>query len=532
MPTLKSSFLRTPYSFLLGFFILLLSQPDFSLFFSLLASWIGYGLIFSSLILLEKKRRFFVATTFFALVQLTHLSWMLRDAYVGKLIYLVVILLCFGLGLQMGILSFFLKSPEKMTFLSCLSFASLWTIMEWSRLLFLSGFPFNPVGLVMSATNWGSQMAALFGIYGMSFFVILTNLFFYRQKKRAFLMCAFLPFLWGGIAIKYHDYQNKQHPPEILRALLVQSGLRPEEKHWLRQEPPLSPQLIWEHLFSLIHPFFGQPIDLIVMSEGQVPYGFSQPIYSKLALQESFKIFWKEPIVIEKNWVGNQEWAQGVADIFDADFIIGLDDYSDNQAYNAAFLFTPGQEPKRYEKRVLLPMGEYIPFSFCKAIAKKYGITDSFIRGKEAKALRGKRADYGTIICMEEIYGHLTRETQKKNAQLLVGLSNDVWYPDSRLPYVHFLHARLRAIECGLPLLRSCNTGVTCGIDCLGRTIKMACFASAKQKISAECILVELPLAQSITLYSLFGDHLILILCLAFLTLSLGCSLRKKMEQK
>lgn len=521
---------KAPYAFLLGFFILLLAQPDFSLFFSLLASWIGYGLIFSGLIHLEKKRRFFVAVTFFALVQFTHLSWLLRDAYVGKWIYLVAIIICVGLGLQMGILSCFLKSPEKMTLLSSLAFASLWTIMEWSRLFFLSGFPFNPVGLAMSATDWGSQMAAVAGIYGMSFYVILTNLFFYRGKKRAFLVCAFLPFFWGIGVIGYHDYQNKKDPPKSLHALLVQSGLHPEEKHWLAKKPPLAPQKIWEQLFALIHPFFGQNIDLIVMSEGQVPYGFDQPIYTKEAIQKSFNNFWNYPITIEKKWGSNQEWAQGIVDLFDADLIIGLDDSSHQKNYNAAFLFAPGQLPKRYEKRVLLPMGEYIPFSFCKAIAKKHGIVDSYSPGTEAKALKGKRGDYGTLICMEENYGHLTRETRKKNAQVLVGISNDIWYPASRLPYVHFLHARLRAIECGIPFLRSCNSGVTCAIDSLGRVIKMARFASAKQKVTAECLLVEVPSEHFFTLYSLFGDHLIVSLCLFFLAFSSSSYLHKKIS--
>lgn len=532
MLIVKNRFVHKPYSLLFGFFILLLAQPDFSPFFCFLASSIGYGFLFFSLTLLKKKKRFFIASFFFALIELTHLSWLLRDAYVGKWIYLVTVLLCIGLGLQMGIFSLFLRLPEKMTLASTLALASFWTLMEWSRLFVLSGFPFDPIGLSMSVTDWGSQMAAIAGIYGMSFWVILTNLFFYQQKKRAFFFCICCPFLWGQSVIAYYDFQNKQHPSQKIHALLVQSGLLPEEKHWLGKEPPLAPQIIWEQLFSLMQPFFGKQIDLIVMSEGQVPYGFRQAIYSKEEIQKSFQFFWKWPIALEANWVANEAWGQGIAELFDADVIIGLDDFVQTKSYNAAFLFAPGKIPQRYDKRILLPMGEYIPFSFCKRIAKKYGIVDSYSPGKEAKVLHGKKGDYGTLICMEENYGHLTHESRKKNAQLLVGLSNDVWYPDSRLPYVHFLHARLRAIECGIPLLRSCNTGVTCAVDPLGRTIKMAHFASSKQKITAEAILVEISLASIFTLYSLFGDYLILTLCGSFLVLFLGCCLRKKGEQK
>ena len=139
----------------------------------------------------------------------------------------------------------------------------------------------------------------------------------------------------------------------------------------------------------------------------------------------------------------------------------------------------------RYEKRILLPIAEYIPFNWVKKFALKYGIADSFTPGLEAKVFQMGRVKTGVSICYEETFGNLMRANRAKGADLLINLTNDAWYPDSRLPSVHYLHGRLRAVELGIPLLRSCNTGVTCGIDALGRTIGMLPFETPRVQTSA-----------------------------------------------
>ena len=74
-------------------------------------------------------------------------------------------------------------------------------------------------------------------------------------------------------------------------------------------------------------------------------------------------------------------------------------------------------------------------------------------------------------ICMEEMYSFIVRGGRLLNADLLLNITNDGWYPNSRLPKQHFDHGRIRAVENGLPLVRACNTGVTGAVDALGREI-------------------------------------------------------------
>ena len=52
---------------------------------------------------------------------------------------------------------------------------------------------------------------------------------------------------------------------------------------------------------------------------------------------------------------------------------------------------------------------------------------------------------------------------------LLVNLTNDAWFGLTTGPYQHFHQARLRAVEQGLPLVRSANNGISAIVDPVGR---------------------------------------------------------------
>src|SRR5262249_35114507 len=109
------------------------------------------------------------------------------------------------------------------------------------------------------------------------------------------------------------------------------------------------------------------------------------------------------------------------------------------------------------------------------------------------------------LVCYEIIFPGEAVPPQER-PEWLLNLTNDGWFGLSSGPYQHFRQARIRAIEEGLPLVRAANTGISAGVDSLGRTVKML-------PLGVEGVL-DSPLPQSIEppLYLKLGDAPLIVL--------------------
>lgn len=527
---------------LLSFFIVAFGQPARSPLLGLFAACFGYA-IFWRVILGKKeaKQRFFLATFWFTAIQLVQLSWMLSHPFFY--IYGPYVLFSFLQGVQFGLISL-LVTPEKIIrYRTIFTVAALWVLMEWSRLYFLSGYSWNPSGMALTGNIYSLQIASFFGIFGLSFWVIFVNLLglksLIEKKFLIFMLAASIPYFYGWIHFELHELKNDQQ--NHFTAVLVQPSFPVDGSDHIRDRKTLIAYVTeqWKHILQISKKQHGKKIDLVVLPEYVVPFGTYTAVFPYEIVKNIFsEVFGKETLQklppLEEHlsqqfktaisdepisFVNNAYWLQALANVFEAPIIAGLEDVDDialNQRkfYSAALYLEPGCKncsiPLRYEKRVLVPLGEYIPFSFCKQLAMRYGVTGSFTRGELAKVFSHPKTPFGASICYEETFGHIMRESSQNGAKMLVNLTNDGWFPGSLLTKQHFDHARLRSVECGIPLLRACNTGITGGFDSFGRVVSTLQDTKKNHEFISDSLFIEMPMHTYQTLYSKFGDHLIL----------------------
>ncbi|WP_213358117.1 apolipoprotein N-acyltransferase [Chlamydiifrater phoenicopteri] len=503
----------------LSLFSAMISQPDIAPCLSLVGGVSSFGLFWYSIRTCGTKKRGIIAFFWMAVVSAVHFSWMTSVSLLGWAIYFPWIALAMLSGLVFSVFSLGLFWTKKYrSFLSTtFIFSFLWVFWEAARHYYiLSGISLDYVGWALTGAPYFAQFSSFFGWAGLSVVVMSANiaLFYFLERRRlqdfvSLFFLVFLPCCLGGGLREIVKHREGASVSKSLRVALLQTA-----------EPPFTSipsrvLSVWEKLFKLCSRIDSK-VDLIVMPEVSVPFGVHRRIYPAeeyKALQEMWLegrgSFYEEP------FLSNKEIASDLSNRFNCDLLLGLERYTDSERrfYNSAFMFSPGAVLSgSYDKRILVPGGEYIPGGafgerffrlFCPECILPYvrepGTKSGVFISKDGIPL-------AVTICYEETFGFLVREYKKAGARLLINISNDGWYPGSRLPKVHFLHGVLRNLECGLPCVRACHTGVTAVVDALGRVIAKLPEDNCTRKVLPGVLIAEVPLFEYCTPYSIYGD--------------------------
>lgn len=515
--------------FFISWAIVAWGQPHISLFLSVLSSSVGFALFFLGILKVStRKRRILFGVLWFFSVQLVQLSWVASPTYQGIYIYFVYLFLALFLAMEFGALLFFLPAKGPLTGKQIFGLAGLWTVIEWSRLFLACGFAWNPIGLSLTGVTCSAQLASVGGIFVLSFLVLLTNLFclnmfFFPSKKNGLVFggLALFPYVFGQLYLTKYDRIPQENE---LRVALIQTALYPDQKNLFfdREEAFVHPFFQWDLILTALD---GKgPLDLIVLPEYAVPFSASAAVYPYKEILPFVGEGVADSSRLEDSsyaeyrggewFVSNAFLAQGMANHYGAEVVIGLDLKEGEKSYNAAFHFIPQQqEGVSYKKRILVPLAEYLPFSLLRPLVATYGITDFFTHGKEPYVTEGK-LPLSLSVCYEECFPHLMREGRSNGGEIFVNVTNDGWFSSSRLPEQHFYHGRVRAIENGAFLLRACNTGVTAAVDPFGRIVAELKTKNGEYEEARGALIVSLPRYSFPTLYSFWGDTFILFLSL------------------
>lgn len=330
------------------------------------------------------------------------------------------------------------------TWQKIVAFAAAWVLTEWVRSFILTGFPWNPLGSVFAFEPMFMQTASLWGVYGLSFLAAFLSgslyLYYFGRKSGGVLFLVVLSLMLGFGFWRVGQY--KPYPGDI-KVRLVQPSI-PQQMKWDRQA-------LEENFAAYIKMSRQKPltdIDFVVWGETAIPFD------------------------LDRDWRHLQQLREAVPP--QGYLIGGMVRFDDEKAYNSLYVFNPdGGVEGVYDKSHLVPFGEYIPLrnylpEWIKPVAAN---VSDFGVGKKYKNIEvAAYPAFGALICYEIIFpGEVTGRTNRPS--WLVVLTNDGWYGDSAGPYQHLAAAQMRAVEEGLTIVRSANSGISAVIDPLGRII-------------------------------------------------------------
>jgi apolipoprotein N-acyltransferase len=362
-------------------------------------------------------------------------------------------------------------------------FAAMWFFCtEWLRSFIFTGFPWNPISSVLAFRPALLQTLAWWGTYGLSMVVILTAflpvmwLLNPTKKRLAWVAASFGIFgvLWEyGAYILGHIDQNTDGDEIMVR--LVQPAI-PQSLKWSRTAAEDN----FKSYIDLSTEKDNHHIDFTFWGETASPFDLTH--------DESHRT---------KLWRAVPKHGYLITGLLRYD--ITPNGYV---PYNSlAVINRRTQILNLYDKAHLVPFGEYIPFReyLPDWVHPLTNTIAEFGHGQQFKTITlDGYPEFSPLICYEVIFSDDVVRKGDKPLWAVV-LTNDGWYGMSAGPYQHLVAAQMRAVEEGMTVVRSANSGISAVITPYGEV--PAKIALGERGV--EDVAVKLSLAHR----TLFGEY-------------------------
>ena len=443
-------------------------------------SWIGFLPLFFALQNKKGLSAFFLSYLAGVVFWSITIYWLIHVTLLGQILLILYLSLYFGIfGL---LVSKLLTIDYRLSTL--LFIPSLWVVLEYLRAHLLTGFGWALLGYSQYLNLPIIQIADLFGVYGVSFLVVMANLAVYS----AFAADGGTPPVGGGslqpsafskirkclvfvlsfsMILVYGYYQLSRQPT----AAWAIGG--PTTAFW----PADSRKLL---KISLIQGNIPQELKWASGSQDFILDRYIR-LTKEAALAKPDLIIWPE--ASNPGFLGDESDARINENIFNLakeikiPLLVGSVVKEKREYFNSALLINEFGLVGRYDKLHLVPFGEYIPLKGAFKFLENIVPIGEFTPGREYVVFKPPATDYkplanfSALICFEDTLPELSREFAGKGADFLVNITNDAWFKETASPYQHLAASVFRAVENRLPLARSANTGVSCFIDSRGRII-------------------------------------------------------------
>ena len=392
----------------------------------------------------------------------------------------------FGLILIPLFLSLFFSIPivlsgylinEKISSIFLISL--LFGLGDFARSIVLTGFPWNLWIYSFSSIVENLQLIDSLGFFSLNLIVITLFFFpavlFFKNSNKYFvpgilIILFFSNYFYGSYKINTAD-SNINKVNKSINFKIVTAGLELSEFKY--------PKDVALRLIKLSEPEKGKKT-IFVWPEGT----FMSENFSNIKNNREIKSLFK------KNFSENHLIILGANTI---------KKYNEKEEYfNSMILIDNNLNIiSQYDKRKLVPFGEFLPFeNFLSRFGLKKitpGYT-SFMKGKGKSILKLNFNENDLtllpLICYEIIFPNLVEKSIGKS-NFIINISEDAWFGESIGPYQHFAKAIFRSIESRKFVIRSANKGKSVFVDPNGKVIK------SLEPVEAGNIELELPLIES-----------------------------------
>ncbi|PHI95103.1 apolipoprotein N-acyltransferase [Parasaccharibacter apium] len=355
-----------------------------------------------------------------------------------------------------------------------LLFAGSWTLADMARVFYFSGFPWNPLGSVLELPGRVGdvliQPAALIGVDGLTFMVVLASLALWqgRGAVTSVCVCAGLWCGWGLWRLDHNIVRADHSNPAIV---IVQGNVAEDDV------------LERDGAYAQFESYLQLTTKGVAEARAILPG--HRPV-----------VVWPEsafPGLLDEDEEARRLIAVAAAG---APVLLGSDRRAGKgRWYNSLIaLAVDGHIEAMYDKSRLVPFGEYepwvLPFHLLPAV---------IVPGPGLKTwdlpLVGR---VGPMVCYEIVFsGSVVARGQRPD--WLLTISNDAWYGNSAGPRQHLATGRMRAVEEGLPVVFVNNRGISALYDARGRDV-------GHTRWGKEQLLIRpLPAAEGWTLFSIMG---------------------------
>jgi apolipoprotein N-acyltransferase len=344
-------------------------------------------------------------------------------------------------------------------------------LAEFARGTVFTGFPWNLIGYAAMPNALMMQSASVLGLYGITPLAILvfaspaifapTSGKRPRRVRALLSFCLFIVVLHTGFGY-WRLSENPTRFVDEVRLRIVQPAIQQQEK-WLPENEA---------------GIFKTYLDLSNSSKGDITH-----------------FIWPEsafPFVLTQR----RDALAAIAELLPPDAYLitgamrveaGLNDENKPRVFNSVYVINhKGEIAGAADKTHLVPFGEYLPFQqYAESLGLQQltGIEGGFSEGATRTILSTKTAGrFLPLICYEIIFPGRIRpfhtnqnlkssDSNKREVDWIVNVTNDAWFGQTSGPYQHHRQAVIRGVEEGLPVVRAANSGISSVSDAFGRVL-------------------------------------------------------------